>query len=162
MAAQGVPERAHLDLSEIVDEALLFLRHEIESHAIDLRSRLGRDLPPLCGDRVQLQQVIVNLILNAIQALTHADSRAGRIDLSTALNGADSVVFAIRDSGPGIGDDNLDRVFDSFFTTKTDGMGMGLAICQSIIAAHGGTITASNRPRGGALFEVSLPVAGEP
>jgi signal transduction histidine kinase len=72
------------------------------------------------------------------------------------------VVFAIRDSGPGIGDDNLDRVFDSFFTTKTDGMGMGLAICQSIIAAHGGTITASNRPRGGALFEVSLPVAGEP
>ncbi len=162
MAAQGVPERAPLDLSEIVDEALLFLRHEIESHAIDLRSRLGRDLPPLCGDRVQLQQVIVNLILNAIQALTHADSRAGRIDLSTALNGADSVVFAVRDSGPGIADANLDRVFDSFFTTKADGMGMGLAICQSIIAAHGGSITASNRPRGGALFEVSLPVAGEP
>jgi signal transduction histidine kinase len=110
---------------------------------------------------VQLQQVIVNLILNAIQALAQADPGTGRIDLSTAP-GADSVVFAISDSGPGIAAENLDRVFDSFFTTKADGMGMGLAICQSIIAAHGGSITASSPPGGGALFEVSLPVEEEP
>jgi signal transduction histidine kinase len=161
MAAQGVPERVRIDLNEIVDEALLFLRHEIESHAIDLRPRFHPGVPRICGDRVQLQQVIVNLILNAIQALAQADPGPGRIDLSTAP-GADSVVFAISDSGPGIADENLDRMFDSFFTTKADGMGMGLAICQSIITAHGGSITASSPAGGGALFEVSLPVEGEP
>src|SRR5690606_25751373 len=84
MAAKGVPERVQLDLSEIVDEALLFLRHEIETHAIELRPRLDRALPALRGDRVQLQQVIVNLVLNAVQALTHGGSSPGRIALSTA------------------------------------------------------------------------------
>src|SRR5690606_12936414 len=162
MAAKGAPERVQLDLSEIVDEALLFLRHEIETHAIELRPRLDRALPALRGDRVQLQQVIVNLVLNAAQALTHAGPSPGRIALSTAPGTANTVVLTVRDNGPGVADAYLDRVFDSFFTTEDDGMGMGLAICQSIIAAHGGSIAVANPADGGALFEVTLPTAGEP
>lgn len=161
MAAQHAPERVPLDLNEVVDEALLFLRHEIESRSIDLHSRPGRDLPKCIGDRVQLQQVIVNLILNAAQALAHGDGASGRIDLDTMAASTPGVVFRIRDNGHGIAEEDLDRVFDSFFTTKADGMGMGLAICQSIIAAHGGAIRASNLARGGACFEFTLPAAPE-
>src|SRR5690606_619665 len=126
---------------------------------IDLRSRLGRNLPKCTGDRVQLQQVIVNLVLNAAQALTHGDTASGRIDLHTAADPGSFVTFGIRDYGHAIAEADLDRVFDSFFTTKADGMGMCLAICQSIIAAHGGAITASNVPSGGACFEFTLPAA---
>lgn len=157
MAAPHAPEREPLDLSEVVEEALLFLRHEIESRSIDLQAQLDRNLPKCSGDRVQLQQVIVNLVLNAAQALTEADAAPGRIELHTAAGRGSSVTFRIRDHGNGIADEDLDRIFASFFTTKPDGMGMGLAICQSIIAAHGGTITASNVPTGGACFEFTLP-----
>lgn len=159
MAARRTPERVLLDLNKIVDEALLFVRHEIEFRSINLTVRLDRDLPPVLGDRVQLQQVIVNLLLNAVQALAQGDEPKGRIDVNTANGANGAVVFTIGDDGPGITDENLDRLFDSFFTTKDDGMGIGLAICQSIIAAHGGTIGASNHPAGGALFRLSLPAA---
>jgi len=157
MAARRAPERVSLDLNEVVHEAVLFLRHEIESRAIDLSVQLERDVPKTFGDRVQLQQVIVNLILNAVQAQSGGPGR--RIDLSTTMHGDGAVIFAIHDGGPGIAAANLERVFDSFFTTKDEGMGIGLAICQSIIAAHGGMINASNHPDGGALFRFSLPGA---
>ncbi|MBC2779160.1 sensor histidine kinase [Parasphingopyxis marina] len=159
MAVQHAPERERLDLNKIVDEALLFVRHEIESRAIELSIRLGEALPDICGDRVQLQQVIVNLLLNAVQALGHSDAARGTIDLHTAKDTEGMVTFAIHDGGPGISGNDLDHIFDSFFTTKDDGMGIGLAICQSIITAHGGAIAADNHPEGGALFRFSLPAA---
>jgi signal transduction histidine kinase len=159
MAAPRAPERLLLDLNGIVEEALFFVRHEIESLAIDLSLRFGRDLPRLLGDRVQLQQVVVNLLLNAVQAVGHGDGTKRRIDIRTDSETRGSVSFAIQDSGPGIAEENLDQVFGSFFTTKADGMGIGLAICQSIIAAHGGTIAVSNHPEGGAHFRFSLPAA---
>jgi signal transduction histidine kinase len=159
MAAPRAPERLLLDINGIVEEALFFVRHEIESLAIDLSFQLGPDLPRVFGDRVQLQQVVVNLLLNAVQAVGHGDRTKGRIDIRTDSEARGWVTFAIHDSGPGITEENLDRVFGSFFTTKADGMGIGLAICQSIIAAHGGTIAASNNPRGGALFRFLLPAA---
>jgi signal transduction histidine kinase len=157
MAARRAPERALLDLNEVVEEALLFVRHEIEYRSIDLSVRLGRNLPRIMGDRVQLQQVIVNLLINAVQALGQDAGPKGRIDVDTTTEADGMVGFAIRDAGPGISQDNLDRIFDSFFTTKDDGMGIGLAICQSIIAAHGGMISVSNHVDGGALFRFSLP-----
>jgi len=154
MAARREPERAAVDLNEIVDEALMFVRHEIESRSIALSTDFGSGLPRVLGDRVQLQQVIVNLLVNAVQAQNGGAD--GWISLATsAANGA--VEFAIRDAGPGIVDEDLDRIFGSFFTTKDDGIGIGLALCQSIIVALGGTIIASNHPEGGALFRVSLP-----
>jgi len=153
MAAGRAPERVMIDLNQVVNEALLFVRHEIETRSIALSVDLAPDLPFVCGDRVQLQQVVVNLLVNAVQA------QARRIELHTAQSADGMIGFAIHDSGPGIATENIDRIFSSFFTTKEDGVGMGLAICQSIIAAHGGRIGASNDPLGGARFEFSLPAA---
>ena len=161
MAAQRTPERTLLDLNQIVDEALLFVRHEIEARSIELSVRLSGDLPHVRGERVQLQQVVVNLLLNAVQAIVQGSPSGGDITVSTGRSADGAATFAIHDSGPGIDEDNLGRIFDSFFTTKEDGIGIGLAICQSIIAAHGGTLAVSNHRDGGALFHVSLPTAEE-
>ena len=157
MTARHVPRMALVDLNDIVDEALLFVRHEIEARSISLSVRLRRDLPSVFGDRVQLQQVVVNLLVNGIQAIQQKHASAGAIELSTDLDDHDAVTFTIRDNGPGIAEEDFNRVFNSFFTTKEEGMGIGLAICQSIIAAHGGAIGAANLPEGGARFWFSLP-----
>jgi len=157
MTTRHVPRSASLDLNEVVDEALHFVRHEIETRSIDLSVRLGRELPPIWGDRVQLQQVVVNLLLNAVQAIQSGSENSGSIELTTDLDERGAVTLNIRDDGPGVAEGDLDRVFQSFFTTKDEGMGIGLAICQSIIAAHGGAIGASNWPGGGARFWFSLP-----
>jgi signal transduction histidine kinase len=157
MAARHVPERTLLDLNAVVYEALLFVRHDLETRAIGLALDLGTRLPHVLGDRVLLQQVIVNLLLNAIQAISQTGAHNGRIELATNGEPDGTVGFVIRDFGPGIAPDDLNRVFDGFFTTKEEGMGIGLAICQSIGAAPGGTIAASNHPEGGAVFRFSLP-----
>lgn len=158
MAARRPPERVELDLNEVVEEALQFVRHEIETRSIELSVRRGRRLPMVLADRVQIQQVIVNLLLNGVQAQA---GQQGLIDVSTfaALDG--SVQCTIHDGGPGIANEDLGRVFGSFFSTKDEGIGIGLAICQSIITAHGGTIVAANHPRGGAIFRFALPAAGK-
>ena len=157
MAAKREPDCASLDLNEIVEEALLFVRHDIESWSIDLSVRCGPRLPKVTGDRIQLQQVVVNLLVNSVQAIAQSGGAARRIELSTGVDGDGMAVFCIRDTGPGIADENLERIFDSFFTTKDMGMGIGLAICQSIVVAHGGRIAVSNHPDGGAQFRFSLP-----
>lgn len=157
MAARHVPRTVPLDLNEIVDEALHFVRHEIETRSIALTVRLGRELPKICGDRVQLQQVIVNLLINAVQAIQSTGSPSGAIGLATGLDERGAVTFTIRDDGPGVAEADMGRLFQSFFTTKDEGMGIGLAICQSIIVAHGGAIGASSEPDGGARFWFSLP-----
>ncbi|MGH6617400.1 PAS domain-containing sensor histidine kinase [Sphingomonas sp.] len=156
MAARRPPERVELDLNEVVEEALQFVRHEIESRSIKLSVRSGRRLPLVVADRVQLQQVIVNLLLNGVQAQT---GQEGLIEVSTvaALDG--TVQLTIHDGGPGIANEDLGRVFGSFFSTKEEGIGIGLAICQSIITAHGGGIVAANHPKGGAIFRFALPAA---
>lgn len=157
MAAKHAPGCASLDLNEIVDEALLFVRHDIETWSIDLSVRYGAHLRKITGDRIQLQQVVVNLLVNSIQAIAQSGGSTRRIELGTSVDGDGSVVFCIRDTGPGIAAENLERIFDSFFTTKDMGIGIGLAICQSIVVAHGGRITVSNHPDGGARFRFSLP-----
>jgi signal transduction histidine kinase len=161
MAAPRPPERVKLDFNRIVEEARLFIQHEMESRSIDLNLRLGRNLPALLGDRVQLQQVIVNLLLNAVHAVGLVRGATGQIDICTDTNESGDVRFTIHDGGPGIAQENMDRIFGSFFTTKEEGIGIGLAICQSIITAHGGVISASNHPLGGAIFQFTLPAAAK-
>jgi C4-dicarboxylate-specific signal transduction histidine kinase len=157
MATKHEPELIPIDLSDVVEEALLFIRHEVESKSIDLSVKLGVGLPIVLGDRIQLQQVIVNLLVNSFHAISQVEGSSRRINLETGADQDDAVFFSIRDSGPGIAVENLDRVFESFFTTKEGGMGMGLAICQSIITAHGGRIAVSNHSEGGAQFRLTLP-----
>jgi len=158
MTTRHIPRSVALDLNEILEEALLFVRHDIESRSIELSVRLQPDLPKVRGDRVQLQQVIVNLLVNSVQAIQQRGATRGAIELSTNTDAQGAVTFTIRDDGPGIAEDDIDRVFNSFFTTKEEGVGIGLAICQSIIAAHGGAINAANRSEGGARFCFTLPI----
>ena len=156
MVARNLPEPVSLDLNAAVEEALLFVRHDIETRAILLSIDFATDLPPVLADRVQLQQVIVNLLVNSLQATAQSSAGENRIELATVRDESGAVRFSIRDNGPGIPEADLVRVFDSFFTTKADGMGIGLAVCQSIIAAHGGWIAASNHAEGGAIFRFGL------
>lgn len=157
MATRHEPELVPLDLNDVVEEALLFVREELESRSVRLVVKLDAGLPVVLGDRIQLQQVIVNLIVNSAQAMAKSLGSLRRITLGTRIDGVGDAGFSIHDSGPGIPDENLDRVFESFFTTKEGGMGIGLAICRSIIVAHGGSITVSNHPRGGAQFRFTIP-----
>ncbi len=159
MAVRDAPERTTLHLNEVVEEALLFVRHDLEARSIELSLKLDAELSPIIADRVQLQQVIVNLLVNSIQAISHGDRAVRKLDIATRDDGAGSVSFAIHDSGPGIADEDLDRIFDSFFSTKSAGMGIGLTICKSIVTSHGGSIVASNHPDGGAQFEFTLPAS---
>ncbi len=125
-------------------------------HAIRLSVACRPGLPSFRGDRIQMQQVVVNLLLNAIEAAVSSGKRPRRIEIATSE--ADGrVQFSIRDSGDGISAADLGRIFDCFYTTKQDGVGVGLSICQSIVLNHGGDISAANADDGGAHFRVSLP-----
>jgi PAS domain S-box-containing protein len=159
-ATRQVPEKAPLSLDEVIREALQFLRHEILSRKVTVSHRAAREVPNIVGDRTQLQQVIVNLAVNAMQAMASADCKERRICIQTAMQGAATLCCSVEDTGPGLPPEHVDRLFDSFFTTKDNGMGMGLAICRSIIEAHGGTLTSENRSAGGgACFSFTLPLA---
>ena len=133
MAAKQEFEKRPIDLNEIVEEALLFIRHDIDSKSIVLSTALGSPLPRAMGDRVQLQQVIINLLVNSIQAIAQSGRPARLIDIQTSVDDEGSVAFSVFDNGPGIADEDLERIFESFFSTKDAGIGIGLAICQSII-----------------------------
>ena len=157
MAEHKAPKREPLALEEVVGEALAFMRHEIQTHGVTLALDLAPGLPPMPGDRTQIQQVIVNLALNAVQAMDANEGSARQLAIRTAA-AADALQLVVEDNGPGFGDVTPDRLFDSFFTTRQAGMGMGLPICRSIIEAHGGSIVATSVPEGGARFTVTLPV----
>jgi signal transduction histidine kinase len=152
--------RISVDLNKLVREVLVFAQGEHPTWPIEVHTNLDEDIPLVPGDRVQLQQVIFNLITNAIDAMDSIDrARSLRV---TSENGSDCVVLKIADTGTGIASENIDRIFDTFFTTKSHGMGMGLAICRSIVESHGGTVSASPGSPHGAVFQVILPLAGRP
>jgi C4-dicarboxylate-specific signal transduction histidine kinase len=161
LATNRAPENRALALNDLVREVLLILKHDLEGKGVRVTCALAPDLPLAIGDRVQLQQVVVNLIINSLQAIVQAESLDRAIHLRTSIEGESHIGFSIRDTGPGVPLENLDRVFSGFFSTKADGMGMGLAICQSIIAAHGGEIVAANAHDGGACFRFTLPIQGD-
>ncbi|MDX2204129.1 MAG: PAS domain S-box protein [Hyphomicrobiaceae bacterium] len=159
MATRAEPHYDSLALDDVVKDALGFIRHEVQSRNVLITHYPGAR-HPVRGDRTQLQQVIVNLAINAMQAMEPTAASGARITIRTAIDGDARIVCSVEDSGPGISDESLSRLFESFFTTKTSGMGMGLPICRSIIEGHGGRIHADNKSAlGGARFVFDLPIA---
>ncbi len=160
MATRQQTEKASLALAEVVQETALFLRHELQAQGVRLNLDLAPDLPALLGDRTQLQQVVVNLALNAIQAMQQQAGALRVINISLRQPRAGEVQLGIEDSGPGIAAAQREQLFESFYSTKPGGMGMGLPICRSIVEAHGGHIHAAAAEKlGGARFVVTLPLA---
>ncbi|MEH2589065.1 ATP-binding protein [Bradyrhizobium sp. AZCC 1721] len=152
------PRNDRFDLNEAILEMVVLTRSEMLKHGILLQTDLAPGLPMVKGDRTQLQQVILNLILNAIEAMEGVDQRAGALRINSEREAAGGVLVTVRDSGPGLDPADVERVFEAFYTTKAKGMGMGLAICRSMVEAHGGRMWASaNEPRG-AVFQFSLPL----
>ncbi len=158
MAAGRRPQQMELSLHEVIQESIAFLRNELQSKGVSISLDLAPALPQVTGDRIQLQQVIVNLAINAVQAMAHSSTTRRTLLIRTQLSDA-GVSCTVEDSGPGIGQPHLAHLFDSFFTTKDAGMGMGLPVSRSIIEAHGGQIRADNDSTlGGARFSFALPV----
>jgi C4-dicarboxylate-specific signal transduction histidine kinase len=158
MAMRRDPSPAWLDPSALIEEASLLLGHELQRHDVDIRLDLASDVPRVFGDRIQIQQVVVNLAVNAIQAMTDAHSPARTLTILARLEPSGEVSVVVEDTGPGISGDALPRLFEGFFTTKKSGMGIGLPICRSIIEAHGGRIRVTNRAdRTGARVSFTLP-----
>ena len=152
-----------LNLNGVATEVLGLARSELIERHVTIGTRLAPGLPGILGDRVQLQQVMLNLVLNACEAMSARTSTERRLTVSTALDGDGLLLAAIADRGSGIPPDAADRLFDPFFTTKPDGLGLGLSICRSIIAAHGGRLWADNNAGGGATFTLALPARhGDP
>jgi PAS domain S-box-containing protein len=146
-----------LDINEVVEEAVKLVRHEALRHGITIRFEFASGLPPVRGDRIQLQQVIVNLAVNGMEAMTSVQDCARVLIVRTQRDQSDRILVAVADAGVGVEPENLNRVFDAFHTTKPGGLGMGLAICRSIIEAHTGRLWAdANVPRG-AIFRFTVP-----
>ena len=151
------PRYDRFDLNETIGEVIVMVRSAIEKNGVAVSTRFTPGLLLVRGDRVQLQQVIVNLILNAIEAMSAVEKGARKLSISTEQSQSGGVLVAIRDSGPGIDAEKIEQVFQPFYTTKASGMGMGLSICRSIIAAHGGRLWAEANQPVGAQFQFTLP-----
>jgi signal transduction histidine kinase len=160
LAKNSAPQRVALDLREIVSEALLLINHAAQRNHITLLTELADDLPLVLGDRVQLQQVLLNLLMNGMEAMTGVEQRS--LELSVKIDRGDNadVVVAVTDRGTGIKPPEFDRVFKAFHTTKSASLGMGLAICRSIIEAHGGRLWAEPNIGPGTTFKFTLPAGG--
>ena len=150
--------REPLSLNELIQEVLALVAAELQSHHIAVRTTLNKTVPEVLADRVQLQQVMLNLIKNAIEAMSSVVDGSRVLHLKTELEGSQDMVVTVQDSGTGIDPENIERIFDRFFTTKTEGMGMGLSICRSIVEAHNGRLWADAGVHQGSLFRISLPL----
>jgi PAS domain S-box-containing protein len=155
-------EKISLDVNEVIREVLALMQFELHNHRILVSTELTSGLQPVVADRIQLQQVIANLIANAIEAMQFAEARARTLRVRSASGTANDVLVVVEDSGPGIDSENLERIFHPFFTTKPQGTGMGLSICRSIIEAHNGHLTVSPAADGGSVFQIALPAADLP
>lgn len=152
-------ERVPLDVNELIREVLRMMDYELRGERISVRTELGNALPKVMGNRIQIQLVLRNLIANAIDAMDSVTDRERVLQIRSEISQPPGVLIAVADSGTGISQENIDRVFDHFFTTKSDGMGVGLSICRSIVETYGGRLTASRLPQYGSIFEIILPVA---
>ena len=153
------PEYRPLNINELVTETIPLLRREIASHGAALHLDLHSDVPPVAGDKVQLQQVVINLVVNGIQAMAGVIGRENSLTIRSTRHRGNGVLVSVIDNGTGIDPRHLDTLFDAVFTTKPAGMGTGLSICRSIIEAHDGEVGASNNPDFGATFHFTLPAA---
>jgi signal transduction histidine kinase len=155
---QKTPTRTDsVDLNEALREVLELIHGEALKHGVSVRTQLADCLPLIQGDRIQLQQVVLNLILNAVQAMVAVADRTRELLITTSQPEHNAVCLGVRDTGPGLSAETLPRLFEPFYTTKPDGMGMGLSICRSIIEAHGGWLWATRCEPRGALFQFTIP-----
>jgi signal transduction histidine kinase len=157
LTRKTAPRKDIFDLNEAILEVTALTLSEAVKNGATVRAQLAPRLPRISGDRVQLQQVMLNLIVNAIQAMSGAGDGRRDLQISTETVEAEGVRVGVRDTGPGLSPESLPRLFDSFYTTKPDGMGMGLSICRSIIEAHGGRLWATGCEPQGALFQFAIP-----
>jgi C4-dicarboxylate-specific signal transduction histidine kinase len=153
------PRKGRFDLNKAIDEVIALAESAITTNGVSVQTRLTEGLAPVQGDRVQLQQVVLNLILNAVEAMSTVEAGPRELLISTEQTQTGGVLLSVRDSGPGIDPDHLERVFEAFYTTKSSGVGMGLSICRSIIDAHGGRLWADMNASRGAVFRFTLPDA---
>jgi PAS domain S-box-containing protein len=154
------PRKDDLKINEAVLEVIALTNGEVAKHSVSVKTQLTEGLPLIQGDRIQLQQVMINLIINAVEAMSGIAKGSRTLLISTVQEASGGVLVSVQDSGPGLPVEGLDRLFDAFYTTKSSGMGMGLSICRSIIETHGGRIWASRNVGPGAIFQFTLP-AGE-
>jgi C4-dicarboxylate-specific signal transduction histidine kinase len=157
LAKKTDTRKAPLDINDVVNEVIALLQRELVSHEVSPRLELAPDLPEVLADRVQLQQVIINLVMNGIEAMQPVTDRRRELVIRSRQDDAGQVLVTAKDCGVGISAETADRLFNAFFTTKSSGMGMGLPICRTIIEAHGGRMSAANNAGPGATFQFTLP-----
>lgn len=150
-----------MDINRVIEDALKLVERESRFRRITVRSALAQGLPPVTADPIQIGQVVVNLVLNAMDAIGEDSEPPRDVTVESRMNGETEIVVSVRDTGKGIGEEALRSVFDPFYTTKEDGLGLGLAISRSIIESHGGRLSAADNPGRGATFSFSLPVMGK-
>jgi PAS domain S-box-containing protein len=157
LAKNATPEMARLDINEAIEDAILLVQPQALSHRATLRSDLAAGLPEVLGDRVQLQQVIINLLINGLEAMSAVTGRSRELIVRSQPCAGDQVLVAVQDAGAGIAPEMADKLFNAFYTTKPDGMGMGLSICRSIVQAHAGRIWAANHDGPGVTIHFTVP-----
>ncbi len=151
------PRHGRLDINDAILEVIALARGEVVKNRVSVKTQLTEDLPVIQGDRVRLQQLILNLIINATEAMSDVGEGTRELLVSTSKTEQNDVTVAVQDFGPGLPAESLERIFEAFYTTKPAGMGIGLSICKSIVEAHGGRLWAMpNMPRG-AVFQFTLP-----
>ena len=157
LAKRTEPQMVSLDINDVIREAILLVQREVLSHGVSLQTELASALPPVLGDRIQLQQVVINLLINGVEAMAPITDRPRQMLIRSQQQEAGQVHVAVQDSGIGIDSETAERLFSAFFTTKPSGMGMGLSISRSIIRAHGGRLWVSPNPDHGAAFQFTVP-----
>jgi C4-dicarboxylate-specific signal transduction histidine kinase len=157
MFKSGRREESPVNIRDLVYEVLALVRGELQGHGVSVQVNVHADTPRIVGDRVQLQQVLVNLIMNAVEAMISGQDHERSLLVESRVHGPNDVLITVEDSGPGIDADEMEHLFEPFFTTKSHGMGLGLAISRSIIESHGGHLWVSGRIPRGAVFHVQLP-----
>jgi C4-dicarboxylate-specific signal transduction histidine kinase len=156
------PRQEGVAINDAIREVMALTHGEVVKHGVAVQTQLAEGLPRIPGDRVQLQQVLLNLIINAVEAMSGVSERSRELLIDTGKDASGGVLVAVQDSGPGLTLESVDRLFEAFYTTKASGMGMGLSICQSIVEAHGGRIWASRTAGPGATFQFTLPLPSAP
>ena len=161
LARKSGPQLTRLDIDDVIGQVLAISRGELLRHDVVLRTELASGERPVLGDRVQLQQVLLNLMMNSVEAMRSVTERTRELTVSSTLVESGSVLVAIEDTGTGLDPAVAERMFQPFFTTKPDGLGMGLAICRSIVEAHGGRLWVSPREPHGANVRFTVPLWAE-
>jgi signal transduction histidine kinase len=156
LVKKAPPQKDWLDINQIIREVIALAQSEVQRNHVALETQLSDDMPLVFADRIQLQQVMLNLMMNAIEAMSGAADGPRELLVRSGPNESQGVLVSVQDSGPGLDPKSVDHLFDAFYTTKPQGMGMGLAICRSIIEAHGGRLWATANEGRGAAFQFTL------